>query len=311
MFYDRVTLRVKAGHGGKGAVAFRREKYVPYGGPSGGDGGRGGDVVFVVNPHLNTLYHFAHQKEFAAEDGKPGLVKNMHGGAGADLVLPVPRGTLVIDEETGVVVADLTTPEESKAVAVGGRGGRGNARFATPTNQAPRIAENGDPGEERLLRLELKLLADVGLVGKPNAGKSTLLAVTTAAKPEIGDYPFTTLQPNLGVVALGINETLVMADLPGLIEGERGQGAWARVLRSRPAHSRADPCADGNALDLIEDFEVINAELESFGHGSMQKPQVVAINKIDIPGVRGDAASLFGDARGLGYRDGWDLRADA
>jgi len=304
MFYDRVTLRVKAGHGGKGAVAFRREKYVPYGGPSGGDGGRGGDVVFVVNPHLNTLYHFAHQKEFAAEDGKPGLVKNMHGGAGADLVLPVPRGTLVIDEETGVVVADLTTPEESKAVAVGGRGGRGNARFATPTNQAPRIAENGDPGEERLLRLELKLLADVGLVGKPNAGKSTLLAVTTAAKPEIGDYPFTTLQPNLGVVALGINETFVMADLPGLIEGaSEGKGLGHEFLRHIERTRVLIHVLDGNALDPIEDFEAINAELESFGHGLMQKPQVVAINKIDIPGVREMLPAYSAMLGDLGYRD--------
>ena len=304
MFYDRVKLRVKAGHGGKGAVAFRREKYIPYGGPSGGDGGRGGDVVFVVNPHLNTLYHFAHQKEFAAEDGKPGLVKTMHGGAGADLVLSVPPGTLVIDEETGVVVADLTEHEERKVVATGGRGGRGNARFATATNQAPRIAENGDPGEERSLRLELKLLADVGLVGKPNAGKSTLLAVTTAAKPEIADYPFTTLQPNLGVVALGSNDTFVMADLPGLIEGASdGKGLGHEFLRHIERTRVVIHVLDGNALDPIEDFETINAELSSFGHGLMQKPQIVAINKVDIPGVREMLPAYTAMLKDLGYRD--------
>ncbi|MCD6286140.1 MAG: GTPase ObgE, partial [Anaerolineae bacterium] len=186
MFYDRVTFRVTAGHGGKGAVAFRREKYIPFGGPSGGDGGKGGDVILFVNRHLNTLYHFAHKKEFEAENGEPGLIKTMHGGGGEDLLIPVPPGTLVVDVETGGVVADLVGPDQQVVVARGGRGGRGNARFATSTNQAPRIAENGDLGEVRNLRLELKLLADVGLVGKPNAGKSTLLSVTTAATPEIG-----------------------------------------------------------------------------------------------------------------------------
>jgi GTPase len=302
MFYDQVRFRVIAGHGGKGAVAFRREKFIPFGGPSGGDGGRGGDVVFFVNPHLNTLYHFAHQAEFKAEDGQPGLTKTMHGGAGKDLLIPVPPGTLVIDEQTGAVVADLTEPDQRVVVAQGGRGGRGNARFATSTNQAPRIAENGDPGEERLLRLELKLLADVGLVGKPNAGKSTLLSVTTAATPQIADYPFTTLQPNLGVVVLGVDETFVLADLPGLIEGaSQGKGLGHEFLRHIERTRVLIHVLDGNAMDPIEDFEVINAELAEFGHGLSEKPQIVAINKLDIPGVREMLPAYKAMLHELGY----------
>jgi GTPase len=302
MFYDQARFRVIAGHGGKGAVAFRREKYVPFGGPSGGDGGRGGDVILFVNRHLNTLYHFAHQREFKAEDGQPGLIKTMHGGGGDDLLVPVPPGTLVFDDETGAVIADLTDPEQRVVIAQGGRGGRGNARFATSTNQAPRIAENGDPGEERALRLELKLLADVGLVGKPNAGKSTLLSVTTAATPTIADYPFTTLQPNLGVVALGVSETFVLADLPGLIEGaSQGKGLGHEFLRHIERTRVLIHVLDGNALDPIEDFEVINGELSDFGHGLMEKPQIVGINKLDIPGVREMLPVYTEMLRDLGY----------
>jgi len=287
MFYDRVTFRVTAGRGGKGAVAFRREKYIPFGGPSGGDGGKGGDVVLFVNRHLNTLYHFAHKKEFEADDGKPGLIKTMHGGGGEDLLIPVPPGTLVVDVETGGVVADLVEPDQRVAIARGGRGGRGNARFATSTNQAPRLAEQGDLGEVRNLRLELKLLADVGLVGKPNAGKSTLLSVTTAAKPEIAPYPFTTLQPNLGVVALSVNDTFVMADLPGLIEGaSQGKGLGHEFLRHIERTRVLIHVVDGDALDPIEDFVTISAELAEFGHGLIEKPQMVVVNKLDIPGVR-------------------------
>jgi GTPase len=302
MFYDQVKIHVAAGHGGKGAVAFRREKYIPFGGPSGGDGGKGGDVVLYVNPHLNTLYHLAHQKEFEAPDGQPGGVKDMYGAGGEDLRIPVPPGTLVIDDETGAIVADLVEPGDEAVVAQGGRGGRGNIRFATPTNQAPRIAENGDPGEDLSLRLELKLLADVGLVGMPNAGKSTLLSVTTAAKPGIAPYPFTTLQPNLGVVALSPNDTFVIADLPGLIEGaSQGKGLGHEFLRHIERTRVVIHLVDGHALDPIEDFDTINAELAEFGHGLMDKPQIVVVNKLDIPGVREMMPEFEAAFRARGY----------
>jgi GTPase len=302
MFYDQVKINVAAGHGGKGAVAFRREKFVPFGGPSGGDGGKGGDVIFYVNHHLNTLYHFAHQKEFAAQDGEPGGVKDMYGAGGEDLRIPVPPGTLVIDEETGAILADLTEPDQEAIVARGGKGGRGNIRFATSTNQAPRIAEHGDPGETRSLRLELKLLADVGLVGMPNAGKSTLLSVTTAAKPAIGSYPFTTLQPNLGVVAFSPNDTFVLADLPGLIEGaSEGKGLGHEFLRHIERTRVLIHLIDGNALDPVEDFDTINTELAEFGHGLIDKPQIVVVNKLDIPGVREMMPELEAAFRQRGY----------
>lgn len=287
MFYDQVKINVTAGHGGKGGVYFRREKFIPFGGPSGGDGGKGGDVVLSVSHHLNTLYHFSHKKEFVAANGEPGRNKDRYGAGGADLVLEVPPGTVVFDAETGEALADLVEVGQRAVVAQGGRGGRGNIRFASATDQAPRIAENGDPGDARQLRLELKLLADVGLVGMPNAGKSTLLSVTTAAKPAIADYPFTTLQPNLGVVALSLNETFVMADLPGLIEGaSEGKGLGHEFLRHIERTRVLIHLLDGAALDPLEDFETINAELAAFGHGLTGKPQIVVINKLDIPGVQ-------------------------
>ncbi len=312
MFYDQVKIHVTGGHGGKGGVYFRREKYIPFGGPSGGDGGKGGDVVFAVSSHLNTLYHFAHKKEFVAADGEPGRNKDRTGAGGEDLVIQAPPGTVIYDAETGELLADLVEVGQRAVVAVGGRGGRGNIRFASATNQAPRIAEFGDPGEERWLRLELKLLADVGLVGMPNAGKSTLLSVTTAARPEIADYPFTTLHPNLGVVALSMDETFVMADLPGLIEGaSEGRGLGHEFLRHIERTRVLIHLLDGSALDPLADFEAINAELAAFGHGLIDKPQIVVINKLDIPGVQ----ALFPEMQALfaerGYHDVMGISAIA
>jgi len=302
MFYDQVTIHVQGGKGGDGAVAFRREKYIPYGGPSGGDGGKGADVIFEVTPHLNTLYHFTYQKEFVAPNGENGRNKDQHGAGGEHLVVPVPPGTLVTDAETGTLVADLTEPGQRVVVAKGGRGGRGNIRFATSTNQAPRIAERGDPGESCNLKLDLKLLADVGLVGKPNAGKSTLLSVTTAAKPAIADYPFTTLQPNLGVVALSHSETFVITDLPGLIEGaSQGKGLGLEFLRHIERTRVLIHLLDGTAPDPLEDFQVINEEMASFGHGLMEKPQIVVINKLDMPEARERFPELKDTIAAQGY----------
>ena len=304
MFYDQVKFKVTAGKGGSGAVAFRREKYIPFGGPSGGDGGKGGDVVLVVNPHLNTLHHLARTKEYTAEDGQNGRNKDLYGAAGENLELLVPPGTVVYDNATGEVIADLTDRGDQTIIAKGGRGGRGNIHFATPTNQAPRIAEKGDLGETRSLRLELKLIADVGVVGKPNAGKSTLLSVATAATPQIASYPFTTLQPNLGVVALTTDETFVMADLPGLIEGaSEGKGLGLEFLRHIERTRVLIHLIDGAALDPLEDFVQINNELAAFGHGLIDKPQIIVLNKLDVPGVREilpDMVALFAER---GYPD--------
>lgn len=287
MFIDEATIQVQAGDGGNGCVAFRREKYIPYGGPAGGDGGKGGDIILYVDPHLNTLYRFTRQRRFQAGRGQHGRGKNQHGASGADLRIPVPPGTVVRDADTGRILADLTGPGQAVVVARGGRGGRGNARFATPTNQAPRIAENGEPGEQRVLHLELKLLADVGLVGKPNAGKSTLLAAVTAARPKIAPYPFTTLQPYLGVVALDAHTDFVLADLPGLIEGaSQGKGLGHEFLRHVERTRLLVHLLDGATEDPLGDFVAINEELAAFDHGLSKKRQLVAFNKMDLPEAR-------------------------
>jgi len=286
MFYDEATVYIKAGDGGDGCVAFRREKYVPFGGPAGGDGGRGGDILLVVNRHLNTLHRFSRRRHFKATNGAHGRGKTQHGAAGDDVRVPVPPGTIIYDGDTGDLLGDLTEPGQSLTVATGGRGGRGNARFVSSTNQAPRIAEHGEPGQERNLRLELKLLADVGLVGMPNAGKSTLLAAVTAARPKIAPYPFTTLQPNLGVVVLDTRE-FVMADIPGLIEGAaEGKGLGHEFLRHVERTRLLVHILDGLAADPLADFAAINGELSAFGHGLPDKPQLVVLNKIDQPEVR-------------------------
>ena len=284
MFYDEAKVFVKGGDGGDGVVAFRREKYVPHGGPSGGDGGDGGDVVFYVDTHRSTLFHFSKRSHFKAARGQHGRGSNQRGASGEDVRVPVPPGTMVYQAETGELLGDLTEPGESLIVAQGGRGGRGNASFATSTDQAPRAAEHGEPGQERWVRLELKVLADVGLVGMPNAGKSTLLAATTAARPKVAAYPFTTLQPNLGVVVLDPETEFVMADIPGLIEGaSEGKGLGHEFLRHIERTRVLIHLVDGLSDDPLEDFRAINRELEAFSEDLADKPQLVAFNKLDMP----------------------------
>lgn len=287
MFLDEAEIYVRSGKGGDGAVHFRREKYVPRGGPDGGDGGRGGDVILQVSPTLNTLFAFRHKNRFIAQDGGNGAKQNMTGRSAEALIVPVPPGTVIYDAQTGEVVDDLVEPGQTLVVARGGRGGRGNSRFASSTNQAPRIAERGEPGQERTLRLELKLIADVGIVGVPNAGKSTLLARVTNAKPKIAPYPFTTLEPNLGVANLDDDTDLVLADIPGLIEGaHQGVGLGYDFLRHIQRTRVLIHLLDGLAQDPLLDFIQINTELALFDPGLAQKPQIVGVNKMDLPEVR-------------------------
>jgi GTPase len=283
MAFDTAVIYVKAGSGGNGVVSFRREAYVPFGGPDGGDGGNGGHVYLVVHPQMNTLNYFHRHRRFTAAPGKAGRGKNQTGASAADVRVEVPPGTVVRDPDTDEIFGDLVQPGQRLLVARGGRGGRGNARFTTSTNQAPRMATNGEPGQERTLKLELKLLADVGLVGKPNAGKSTFLAATTAARPKIADYPFTTLQPNLGVVDLGVDDGFVLADIPGLIEGaSHGAGLGHDFLRHIERTRVLIHLVDGLSPDPLGDYRVINAELAAFGHGLEARPQVVCLNKTDL-----------------------------
>jgi GTP-binding protein len=290
MFIDEAKIRVKAGDGGNGCMAFRREKFVPRGGPSGGDGGRGGDVVMESTQRHNTLIHFRYNPEHKAERGEHGMGSNCSGKDGHDVILQVPVGTALYDAETGELIHDFQHPDERIVIAKAGRGGRGNQHFATSTHQAPREHEMGRPGEERVFRLQLKLLADVGLVGYPNAGKSTLISRISAAKPKIADYPFTTLEPNLGVVTVGEEpdlESFVVADVPGLIEGAHtGSGLGTQFLRhierTRLLAHLVDVSDASARPDAVEDFKVINKELASFGNGLEQKPMIVVATKIDV-----------------------------
>jgi GTP-binding protein len=289
MFIDEAKIRVKAGDGGNGCMAFRREKFVPRGGPSGGDGGRGGDVIMESSQRHNTLIHFRYNPEHKAQRGEHGLGSNCSGSDGRSIILQVPVGTALYDQETGELIHDFSTPDERLVVAKGGRGGRGNQHFATSTHQAPREHEMGRPGEERAYRLELKLLADAGLVGYPNAGKSTLISRISAAKPKIADYPFTTLEPNLGVVTVGEEpneESFVVADVPGLIEGAHlGSGLGTQFLRhierTRLLVHLVDVSDASGRPDPVEDFNVINRELANFGHGLDEKPMIVVATKMD------------------------------
>lgn len=284
MFIDEVTIHVKAGDGGNGCLAFRREKYVPRGGPSGGDGGRGGDVALVANENYNTLLHFRFNPEHKAGRGRHGEGSNKTGRDGESIDLPVPVGTAVYDAGTGELIHDFTKPGERFVVARGGRGGRGNARFATSTHQAPTEHEPGRPGEEKHLRLELRLLADVGLVGFPNAGKSTLISAISAARPKIADYPFTTLEPHLGVVSLDDLRTYVVADIPGLIEGaHEGHGLGIRFLkhveRTRLLAHLVDVSETNR--DPVDDFDVVVRELAGFSEELAAKPMIVVATKLD------------------------------
>ncbi|HET8635307.1 MAG TPA: GTPase ObgE [Acidobacteriaceae bacterium] len=290
MFIDEAKIRVKAGDGGNGCMAFRREKFVPRGGPSGGDGGRGGDILMESSQRHNTLMYFRYNPEHKGERGEHGMGSNCTGREGHDVILKVPVGTQLYDAETGELVHDFSHPDERVVIAKAGRGGRGNQHFATPTHQAPREYELGKPGEERVYRLELKVLADVGLVGYPNVGKSTLISRISAAKPKIADYPFTTLEPNLGVVSIGeapFEESYVVADIPGLIEGAHmGAGLGVQFLRhierTRLLAHLVDVSDASGRPDPVEDFKVILSELESFGHGLTDKPMIVIASKADV-----------------------------
>lgn len=287
MFLDTAKVSVKAGRGGDGMVAFRREKYVPNGGPWGGDGGKGGSVIFKVDEGLRTLMDFRYNRKFKAKNGEKGMTKGMHGRGAEDLIVAIPPGTTVRDAETGKILTDLVENGQEFVVAKGGRGGRGNIRFATPRNPAPEISENGEPGEERELQLELKILADVGLVGFPSVGKSTLLSVVTAAKPKIGAYHFTTIVPNLGMVRTKSGESFAMADLPGLIEGaSQGVGLGTQFLRhierTRVILHVIDMSAS-EGRDPYEDYLSINNELETYNLRLMERPQIIVANKMDMP----------------------------
>ena len=287
MFIDEATLFVKSGKGGDGVVHFRREKYIPRGGPDGGDGGRGGDVIIKVLPTLNTLYEFQHKHRYNAPDGERGAKSNRTGHSAQDLILHVPPGTVIYNSGTSEVIADLVADNQEIMICKGGRGGRGNARFANSRDQAPRIAEKGEPGQELTIKLELKLIADIGIIGIPNAGKSTLLAAVTNARPKIADYPFTTLEPNLGVARVDDETYLVLADIPGLIEGAHlGIGLGFEFLRHIQRTRVLIHLLDGLAENPILDFAQINSELALFDPELGKKPQVVAVNKMDLPDVK-------------------------
>jgi GTP-binding protein len=286
-FIDEATIVVQSGDGGRGCVSFRRERFIPKGGPDGGDGGKGGDVILKVTPSKRTLYHLQNKKHYRAKNGSHGQGSRKTGRGGSDLILVVPCGTIVADAETGEVLHDLVTPEIQVVAVQGGRGGQGNARFKTSTRRTPRFAQPGQPGQTRTLKLELKLLADVGIIGLPNAGKSTLISMLSSAQPKIANYPFTTLTPNLGVVQNQQDEPIVVADIPGLIEGaHEGAGLGIRFLR-HVERTRilvhlidASALAEDNPLDL---YHTVNRELGRYSDTLAQKPQLVVLNKLDIP----------------------------
>ena len=297
MFTDQVVIHVKSGKGGDGMMHFRREKYVPRGGPDGGDGGKGGNVIFEVKSTLNTLSSFRQNQKFKAEEGVKGGPSQMTGHNGKDLIIYVPPGTILFDADTDELIGDLTEPGQQLTILKGGHGGRGNQHFATSRNQAPRTAEKGEPAAEKHIKLELKLIADIGLIGVPNAGKSTLLSVLTNARPKIAPYPFTTLEPNLGVANIDDDTTVVLADIPGLIEGaSQGAGLGHDFLRHVQRTRVLIHLLDGLSEDPLADYSQINSELSLFDPNLAKKPQLVALNKIDQPEVQerlGDIQKQF------------------
>jgi GTP-binding protein len=304
-FIDEVKIQAKAGHGGAGCVSFRREKFIPLGGPDGGDGGKGGDVVFEVSENISTLLDLRHRPHQKAGRGGHGMGKDRHGAKGKDLVIPVPPGTVVKDEESGEILADLTDPGQRIILLRGGRGGQGNARFATSTNKAPKFAQPGEPGEERTFRLELKLLADVGLFGFPSVGKSSFITKISAARPKIAEYHFTTLTPNLGVVSYKNFRSFVVADIPGLIEGaHQGAGLGHRFLKHVERTRLLVHILDLSFMpdrDPIRDYESLNRELFLFDEELAKKPQIVVVNKVDLPHVRENLAEVvpYFDDKGI------------
>jgi len=296
MFYDRAKIYVKGGDGGNGIVAFRREKYIPEGGPAGGDGGRGGSITFVADEGLRTLIDFRYRQHYKGDRGQHGMGKNMHGKNGDEMRVRVPVGTVIRDEASGQILADLVEDGQEVQVAKGGRGGRGNSRFVSAKNRVPMLAENGEPGEEKWILLELKLLADVGLVGFPNVGKSTIISQVSAAKPKIADYPFTTITPHLGVVRVDQENSFVLADVPGLIEGaHEGAGLGHYFLRHLERTKVLIHVLDMSELPdrtPWDDFEVINSELRQYREQMAKQPQIVAANKMDQPGAEERLAEL-------------------
>ena len=295
-FFDEAFITVQSGDGGRGCVSFRREKFIARGGPDGGDGGKGGDVILKSSSHRRTLYPFRFQRQFKAKNGTHGQGKQKAGRKGDDLIIEIPPGTLVIDEETNEIIKDFTHPDEVHIIALGGRGGQGNSRFKSSTNRAPRFAQPGEPGQFLKLKLELKLLADVGLIGLPNAGKSTLISVISSATPKIADYPFTTLTPTLGVVSAGWGEPFVAADIPGLIEGAHtGVGLGIRFLRHVERTRVLVHLIDASIIDPqnpLAEYETINRELTSYSPQLLEKPQIVVLNKVDLPDSK-EACSAF------------------
>jgi len=305
-FVDEARIQVKAGDGGNGCVSFRRERFIPKGGPDGGDGGKGGDVILQADNQLSTLLDLTYLQQFRAKKGSHGKGKKQTGRNGEDLIIRVPAGTLIRDEATGEILEDLFFDGQRSVVAKGGRGGRGNVRFATATHRAPRHAEKGEKGENRWLQLELKLLADVGLIGYPNAGKSTLLSKISSAKPKIADYPFTTLAPNLGVVRREEDRSFVVADIPGLIEGaSQGAGLGLTFLRhverTRLLVHLLD-ISEGSSRNPLRDFQALNEELNAYHPSLREKKQVVVLNKVDLPLVRGRSLEVKSQFKKMGYR---------